>query len=754
MKFSRGHCMTSILMVVTFVLSGCRPSPAPTRADTPTAIPSTFDPTTTDIPYHLISAERMLDHLDVLTNIQAYSGFRTAGTTGEAEAFDYIAAQLAGMEGLKTIGVTLERQPFEAFITTEIHNSQLFLTGADGMEYEIPASGLRGSRYVTERALYFDTDGKPDDLKEDPVTAGGSIVAIHDASTLMRLTADDVAGRILLADISLFDAIATDDYNVNRLELFDAIDKGAAGLVLVSHYSNKRGDTHGSFINEGTFLQNMLPGTRIPILSVQLEDMAPAGVTGWDDLFAITSARMRLDSDVISPAPSQNLIARIPGKDTSHAMILTAHLDSPNTPGGFDDGSGSVILLEMAEVLNESRLMPAVDLYLIWNGSHENGIYGSAYFNTTHGELLDSALAELTIDCLGMPLDGMHSEIILDFNSFAAYGNDAAGWQDYLAGQAARLGIAVRPFDEFGIIADNSNFDTWNVPEANLIYFNPEEMDQYGNSYIHYANHFHDSYETVEVVSQVKDVLVDMAKVALTAAIQTGRDAPHLRAIPPSGKRALLVASHTQPASMITSLRELGMALAYEGFDVDPVPYDQPVNPDDLKDVGIVVLMPTYDYPGAADETWSPGELDALQAYVDAGGLLIVTNSNIGHIMTVPISDPNEDELDINVLLEPYGIAFKNETYNADIAEASASNELTKDALTLKTYGTSGVTFVLDEGQVLYKSHGQPIVALVDAGNRGGQVLVIGDLGLLIDNGSGIDNLRFLRNLAAYARNR
>lgn len=754
MNNPRRHCVITIFMVVTFALSGCRPSPAPTRADTPTAYISTFDPTTTDIPYNLISAERMLDHLEVLTNIQAYSGFRTAGTSGEAEAFDYIAGQLAGMDGFKAMGVTLERQPFEAFITTEIHNSQLFLTGADGKPVEVYASGLRGSRYVTERTLYFDTDGKLNDLQNDPVTADGKIVVIRDASTLFDLPAADVIGRILVADVSLFDAISNDEYDVNRLKLFDAIDKGAAGVILVSHYSNTPGETHGSFINEGTFLQNMLPGTRVPILSVHLEDLAPAGVTSWDDLDAVTSARMLLDSDVISPAPSQNLIARIPGVDSSRAMILTAHLDSPNTPGGFDDGSGSVILLEMAEVLNESRLQPAVDLYLMWNGSHENGIYGSAYFNATHGELLDSALAELTIDCLGMPLEGKKSEIILDFNSYASYGNDAAGWQDYLAGQAARLGIAVRPFDEFGIIADNSNFDTWNVPEADLIYFNPEEMDQYGNSYIHYANHFHDSYETVDVVSQVKDVMVDMAKVALTAAIQTGRDAPQLRTVIPAGKRALFVASHTQPPSMITSLRELGMALAYEGFDVDPIPYGQPVTPADLKDAGLLVLLPTYDYPGDADETWSQDELDILKAYVDAGGLLVVTNSDIGHIMTVPISDLNEDELDINALLEPYGVAFEKATYNAEMADAAVSNELTVKAPTLRTYGTYGVTFVMDEGQVLYSSHGQPIVALVDYGKHGGQVLVIGDLGLLIDNGRGVNNLQFLRNLAAYARTR
>ena len=52
-----------------------------------------------------------------------------------------------------------------------------------------------------------------------------------------------------------------------------------------------------------------------------------------------------------------------------------------------------------------------------------------------------------------------------------------------------------------------------------------------------------------------------------------------------------------------------------------------------------------------------------LKAYVADGGFLVVTNSEVAHIMTVPASDPNEDDLDINTLLGPMGAAFTSSNY-------------------------------------------------------------------------------------------
>ena len=91
---------------------------------------------------------------------------------------------------------------------------------------------------------------------------------------------------------------------------------------------------------------------------------------------------------------------------------------------------------------------------------------------------------------------------------------------------------------------------------------------------------------------------------------------------------------------MITSLRELGMALAVQPASTwmrcpTASRSQRPI----WQDAGIVVLLPTYDYPSEPDEGWSQAELDALTDYVEDGGLLVVTNSEIAHIMTVPGSN-------------------------------------------------------------------------------------------------------------------
>lgn len=757
------------VVAVTLLLSGCRKlSPPPT--DTPSR--STESPTTTptaiasDIPYDLISAGRMLAHLDYLTNIQPYSGFRTAGTTGEAEAMIYIEWQLENMDGLKAMGMQVEQQTFDIFVTTEIHFAQVYLTGPAGIEVGVQASGLRGSRYNTTNTLYFDTDGRFEDIQNDPMTSGGLAALGGDAGQqyepllirstlqLMALSASKVADRILIADAHLFDSVTTAAYEANRIKLINAINNGAAGLVLVSQYSNHDGQSHGSFVNEGYFLQNQVPSKRVPILAVRLEDLEAAGIYQWEDLETITAARMVVDSDVLSPAQSGNLAVRIPGLNPNKAMILSAHIDSPNTPGGFDDGSGSVILLEIAEVLNESKMQPSSDLWLVWYGSHENGIYGSAHFAATYNELLDKTLAVLNIDCLGLPLEETNADIILDYSSLSRFGDASAPWQEFLKAEAAQIGIQTVLYDEHGLIADNSNYDTYGIPEINLIYFDPFDMEKRGNSYIHYSNHWHDPYETVDKVALVSDVLVDMARVALMGAIETGRYNADWRNLSQDKPCALFIASHTAPSSMVTSLRELGMALTHAGFDVDAVPFGTPFAPSDLENAGVVVLLPTYDFPNQPDEGWSQEEIALLTDYLEDGGLLVVTNSEIGQIMTMPLRDFNEDILDINELLSPLGVTFNRTDENPEQARMTTQHELTEGAQTLLTYGDAGVSFFLKEGEVLYTSDGKPMVAIVDVGMHGGQVLVIGDLGILIDKNGNEGNLRFMMNLAEYARER
>lgn len=741
---ARPPVVLTVLCILSLVsqLTACQAAPAstPTPASPPVRVP-----------YESVSQDSLLAYLQALTSIQPYSGWRTAATAGEVEAFEYVEGQLELFEALESLGMRLERQNFNVFITTEIRETQLKLTTNNGIEVEVPANGLRGSRYNPDLTMTFDSDELINDSNPDPLSASGTPLLVREADRLYSLQSSEIKDRIIFLDFAIIDGNATPESGENAIQLMQVIDKGAAGLVLVTQFHNQAGMSHGTVVGDGGYFQRMTPKSHIPILHVRLEDLASAGIHSWEDLGSLTFARMTLDADVITPAPSGNLIARIPGRDSSHAVILGAHIDSPNGPGAFDDGSGVVVLLETARILDVAKIQPPVDLYLAWFGSHENGIYGSAHFAATHQDLLDRTIALLQVDCLGYPVEGNKSDLVMDFTPYGRFGAETNPWPDFLEKTVKAQGILLKSHIDYGLIADNSNFDPFNVPELDLIYLNPQEIDEKGNSYIHYSNHLHDPYETVELAGEVGTVLEDMTRVALAAALETGGSLPDLRVAPEPDARALIVATHTEPSSMVTAFtRELGMALAWEGFDVDLLPYGQTLTRRDLDTASVIVLLPTVDLPGNHEEAWSEAEFSLIDTYVKEGGTLIVTNSNIGMAMTMPLNDPNEDALDINGLLEPMGIQFRTGSLPGESATASLDHPLTMDAPYLMTYAGNGLPFNINSGIILYEVGGHPMVGMVDYGENGGQVLVVADIALLIESGGVGKNMQFVKNIASY----
>jgi len=352
-------------------------------------------------------------------------------------------------------------------------------------------------------------------------------------------------------------------------------------------------------------------------------------------------------------------------------------------------------------------------------------------------------------------LNGSTSKIVMDLTSYGLFGDDSLPWPDFLVGAIEVQGITTEPFVEYGLIADNSNFDAFNLPNLDLIYLNPQELESMGSGYIHYSGHLHDPYEIVELAREVGEVLEEMAKVALTAALETGHIQPDLRVPAAPSQRALLVASHTEPASMTTIVtRELGMALAMEGFDLDMIPYGQLLTQSDMENVGVVILLPSLDYPGEHEEEWTENELAVLDQYISEGGFLIVTNSASSFAMTVPLNDENEDALDINALLKASGVEFKDGVMRGEVATPAGRHPIADGISYLTLYPENGVPFDLNEGQTLFEVNRHPIVGLVDYGDQGGEVLVVADISLLFDNSGDANNLVLVKNIASYAHTR
>jgi hypothetical protein len=252
--------------------------------------------------------------------------------------------------------------------------------------------------------------------------------------------------------------------------------------------------------------------------------------------------------------------------------------------------------------------------------------------------------------------------------------------------------------------------------------------------------------------------------VALIAALETGQDQPDLRVTPQPDRRAIIVGTHTEVAQMTsTTLINMDRALAWEGFDVDAIPYGQSVTQADLVDVQLVVVLPTIDYPGPDgdldqyDEAWSDAEIEALVTYVDHGGLLLLANSAHRLQLFGLAFEANEDWQKLNALSAHFGVVFEEGQLASSRVLVQKGHPLVENLTALTLIADNGVPFKMENGQALALSGDIPVVGLVEHGENGGQVLVLADVGILGFAGAEEpprDNFNFLRDLARYARGR
>jgi hypothetical protein len=459
----------------------------------------------------------MLAAIDALTSIQPYSGWRNSASTGEAEGLDYVGGTLDGFGYLAGLGLEQERQSFEVPLGTELWDTRLDLRLGD-TSIQVPASGLRGSRSDSALAVSFDSDGVLNDSESNPVVVEGPVTLLRSAFELDYLLPGALKGQVVLLDYAVVDPIVSGGMQQAVATASRLLAEAPAGLVLVTRFSDLQGESHGVFAGEGGALSLQEAGTLPPVLLVRLEDLAVAGIEDWSDLERVQGATVRWDADVFAPAHSGNLIARIPGQDPSRAVILGAHIDSPNNPGAMDDGSGAAILLEIARVLDSAHIQPPTDLYLAWFGSEELGLLGSAHFVSTHPEVLGRTAAMLQVDCLTYPMAGINAQVTLVTWTESKLGAERLSWPAYLAQAVSLHGVTVAMEDFPQVYSDNNPFDGFSIPNADLIFMDEQAMEATGS--LHYAAHIHDPYDTLELARLKGDALQQMARIALTAALE------------------------------------------------------------------------------------------------------------------------------------------------------------------------------------------------------------------------------------------
>jgi hypothetical protein len=97
--------------------------------------------------------------------------------------------------------------------------------------------------------------------------------------------------------------------------------------------------------------------------------------------------------------PSAEQAARIQAIRDSLSKLHPARRDSINN-GADDDGSGSVVLLEIAEAMM-SGSRPRRSVLFVWHAAEEDGLLGSRYFTDHPTVPRDSIVAQLNTDMIG-----------------------------------------------------------------------------------------------------------------------------------------------------------------------------------------------------------------------------------------------------------------------------------------------------------------------------------------------------------------
>jgi hypothetical protein len=265
-----------------------------------------------------VDARRALRHLKVLSD---EIGRRVSGTPAEHRAARYIAGRL------RDLGYTVDLQPFPI---------------ADKYLAEIRARGERD----------WQCSASPQGAV---ASVAGTVVDMGGATEVTG----DVRGRPVL-----FDRVPGMETEQARA----AAAAGAAAALIV----NARSVTYPER-KAAAFVPNLKETVAIPVLGL-------AEYHG--ERIRAGARRLSFEVTHYSGLTSYNVLAERKASrpdPAGRAVIVSAHYDSvPGSPGANDDGSGTVLCLELARVLKRLPTRQAVRVCL-W-GAEENGLVGSRYY--------------------------------------------------------------------------------------------------------------------------------------------------------------------------------------------------------------------------------------------------------------------------------------------------------------------------------------------------------------------------------------
>ena len=300
---------------------------------------------------------------------------RDTPSPGLEAAADYIAARFRAL-GLRPVGGLSDfRQPVRLATVAPPAGGKLELAGF-------------------ERSL-----GAADDDNGAPgmIALRGGDVA-HDGEyayaphgTAAEVDALDLAGKVLVTNAGY-------DDSANPFAMYQAVREKAArawaagAVALVELYRNPRGPWRMIAANLGGARMTLAPDPEQPDLPVLWLDDASSELAKRVQRDEGTRLRLRLAPTRVTPVPTSNVVAVVPGTDErlrDQAILLTAHYDHVGTgarPGSADtifngarDNALGVaaLLAAAARVARAPGKRPVVFAAVT---AEEKGLLGSAYF--------------------------------------------------------------------------------------------------------------------------------------------------------------------------------------------------------------------------------------------------------------------------------------------------------------------------------------------------------------------------------------
>ena len=369
-----------------------------------------------------VDARRALRHLKVLSD---QIGWRIAGTESEHRAARYIAGVL------RDLGYTVELQPFPV---------------ADKYLADIRAKG----------EPRWQCSASP----QAPVTgAEGEVV---DLGAATEVTAD-LTGRI-----ALFDRVAGQE----TAQVKAAAARGAEAVLL----ANVRSEAYPER-KAASFTPSLAEQVAVPVLGLAEYhgERIRAGARRLS--FTVTHHTGLTSYNVLA---SRRATLPNPG---GKAVIISAHYDSvPGSPGANDDGSGTVLCLELARVLK--KLPTQQDIRICLWGSEEYGLIGARHYV---GQLDDAAAARITgcfqndMVATSHPPAGTYWLLSVDgadntTTAAVAAAAERLGYVGQTKGPTARGSSDHEAFHERGIAAGNFSWRGGEAPSRlEPIYHTPED---------------------------------------------------------------------------------------------------------------------------------------------------------------------------------------------------------------------------------------------------------------------------------------